>query len=382
MKYAYKNVDGSYSECTADEYQTLLRLNFVVTTFAEEPTLKSELIDIISEGDSEAAAIIDELISDEDFEKLTELREQEIEYLIDEEVINPDYEDGFDSDTEADIQFDTLGAPVASSSSDPNNWYPRAVIVTPPNKEKVSYDDIKRIQGAIYQLVEGGMVNDSDELDGSKFAKRLETYRNVSIHTKKKDRQTPSILFLPDFSPSCSSYNTLYSTLLNAVSAIRDDFNVIVAPTYNGVPKWYIVNGVRSHETLLIHEDDTFGDDFGKDGGIQACVSTSSLTRPFYLKQINGLCDKYGVSTIIVSGDCDGQQLYFGLLDTNPNIDRFVWLDGSYLNKAQTTMLDSTDELLKAARSRARDYKSRLTYFSGVKDTKLFVRALERCNNW
>jgi len=381
MKYAYKTVDGDYKECTSEEYQTLLRLNFVVTTITEEPTLKSELIDVISEGDSEAAAIIDELISDEDFDKLTELREQEIEYLIDEEVINPDYEDGFDSDTEVDIQFDTLSAPVASSSSDPNNWYPRAVIVTPPKKEKVGYDDIKRIQGAIYQLVEGGMANDSDELDGSKFAKRLETYRDVSVHTKKKDRQTPSILFLPDFSPSCSSYNTLYSTLLNAVSAIRDDFNVIVAPTYNGVPKWYVVNGVRSSETLTMHGND-YVKDFDRDGDLDASVIDCPLSRPFYVKQINGLCDKYGVSTIIVSGDCDGQQLYLGLLNTNPNIDRFVWLDGSYLNKSQTTMLDSTDELLKAASLRVSDYKSRLTYFSGVKDTKLFVRALERCNNW
>jgi hypothetical protein len=229
--------------------------------------------------------------------------------------------------------------------------------------------------------MEGGMVHDNDQLDGDKFVARLETHRDVTINTSQKDRANPSILFLPDFSPSCSSYASLYNTLLSGVSTIRDDFNVVSAPHYNGLPKWFVVNGVRDKREM-----EYFGKDYCReysDGDMWADITEREDAQKFYAAVLGKRCSLYDISTVIIAGDMDGTWCYKLLLD-NPQVERMIWVDGSYWSD-EKCMTNRTSELLyklNITGAKRTLSKSKLIYWSGVKKVEDFVRAIERSNSW
>ena len=321
--------------------------------------------------------LFDEIVSEEDLQ----VDPQQVEYFIDEELINPDYDDNLEfGDAEEEVSDSVApSTPFADSSTNINRWFPRAAITLP--KGDTSINDIKRIQRAIYTIMESGMVHDNDQLDGDKFVARLETHRDVTINTSQKDRANPSILFLPDFSPSCSSYASLYNTLLSGVSAIRDDFNVVSAPHFNGLPKWFVINGVRDKRNM-----EYFGKDYCRedsDGDMWGSVTEREDAQKFYADALGKRCSLYDISTVIIAGDMDGTWCYKLLLD-NPQVERMIWVDGSYWSD-EKCMTNRTSELLYklditgAKRTLA---KSKLIYWSGVKKVEDFVRAIERSNSW
>lgn len=321
--------------------------------------------------------LFDEIVEEEDLQ----IDPQQVEYYIDEELINPDYDELEFGDAEEEVSNSVApSTPVADSSTNTNRWFPRAAITLP--KGSASINDIKRVQRAIYTLMEGGMIHDNDQLDGDKFVARLETHRDVTINTSQKDRANPSILFLPDFSPSCSSYASLYNTLLAGVSTIRDDFNVVSAPHFNGLPKWFVINGTRDKREMEMYGTDYVTTD--DDGNISwGGVTERKDAQKFYADVLGKRCALYDISTVIIAGDMDGTWCYKLLLD-NPQIQRMIWIDGSYWED-QNQMIDRTSELLYrlditgAKRTLA---KSKLIYWSGVKKVEDFVRAIERSNSW
>ena len=400
MKYYYARQDlfgKVWVECDVYTYddvcgicdtKTLPSFNDEPINFDEEDEYLNSLRDephtpmkdaILDELRDTAPAIVsllfDEIVEEEDLQ----VDPQQVEYLIDEELINPDYDELEFGDAEKEVSNDVVAPPVASSSTNINRWFPRAAISLP--KGSTSINDIKRIQRAIYTLMEGGMVHDNDQLDGDKFVARLETHRDVTINTSQKDRANPTIQFLPDFSPSCSSYASLYNTLLSGVSTIRDDFNVVSAPHYNGLPKWFVVNGVRDKREM-----EYFGKDYCReysDGDMWADITEREDAQKFYAAVLGKRCSLYDISTVIIAGDMDGTWCYKLLLD-NPQVERMIWVDGSYWSD-EKCMTNRTSELLYklditgAKRTLA---KSKLIYWSGVKKVEDFVRAVERSNSW
>ena len=318
------------------------------------------------------SVLFDAVIEEEDLQ----VDPQQVEYFINEELINPDYDELEFGDAEEEVSDSVAPSTFADSSTNINRWFPRAVITLP--KGDTSINDIKRIQRAIYTLVESGMIHDNDQLDGDKFVARLETHRDVTINTSQKDRANPSVLFLPDFSPSCASYASLYNTLLAGVSSIRDDFNVVSAPHFNGLPKWFIINGTRDKREM-----EMFGRDYVDDNCEWGGVSERAEAQKFYADVLGKRCSLYDISTVIIAGDMDGTWCYRLLLD-NPQIERMIWVDGSYWQD-EKQMTNRTSELLYklditgAKRTLA---KSKLIYWSGVKKVEDFVRAIERSNSW
>jgi hypothetical protein len=376
MKYYYYVEDlfsCRWDECDEDIYLQSRSRGVATKSIDDEPhtPLKDAALEELRD---KAPAIISELFDalvDEEDLKATP---QQVEYYIDEELINPDYNE-FDSGEE-EVSNDVIAPPAADSSTNLNRWFPRAAISLPDGK--VDFNDIKRIQRAIYTLMESGMVHDSDQLDGDKFVARLETHRDVNINTHQKNRANPSILFLPDFSPSCCSYASLYNTILGGVSSIRDDFNVVSAPHFNGLPKWFVVNGVRDKKAMEMYDRDFIDDDLG-----WGKVTEREDAQKFYAAVLGKRCSLYDISTVIVAGDMDGTWCYKLLLD-NPQIERMIWVDGSYW-EGEKQMNNRTSQLLYnlditgAKRTLA---KSKLIYWSGVKKVEDFVRAIERSNSW
>jgi hypothetical protein len=395
MKYYYARQDlfgSTWVECSFSKYHNLQRKGVVpvrtvsddldVTSIPEtEDEIHTPMKDaILDELRDTAPAIIsllfDEIVEEEDLQ----VDPQQVEYFIDEELINPDYDELEFGDAEEEVSDSvTPSTPFADSSTNINRWFPRAAITLP--KGDTSINDIKRIQRAIYTLMEGGMVHDNDQLDGDKFVARLETHRDVTINTSQKDRANPSILFLPDFSPSCSSYASLYNTLLSGVSTIRDDFNVVSAPHFNGLPKWFVVNGVRDKKEMEYFDTDYCRED--SDGDMWGRATEREDAQKFYAAVLGKRCSLYDISTVIIAGDMDGTWCYKLLLD-NPQVERMIWVDGSYWSD-EKCMTNRTSELLYklditgAKRTLA---KSKLVYWSGVKKVEDFVRAIERSNSW
>lgn len=320
--------------------------------------------------------LADELIDEEDLKVTPE----EVQYFIDEELINPDYDELEFEDAEEATDGGVIGAPVADSSTNIHKWFPNAAITTTVDG-KASADDVKKVTQAIYTLMEGGMQYDSDELDGGKFVKRLETSRDVTTQVNKKTRANPSILFLPDFSPSCSSYAQLYNTLLGGVTTIRDDFNVVSAPHYNGLPKWFVINGTKSNKDVQLYGSDYIK--FDSDGDLAASVSTKDAAQDFYFKQVAKIVCDNNITTVVIAGDMDGTWLFKRLLLCD-QIERVIWVDGSYW-ESEGKITDRTAELcyrLFLKNTERKIAKSKLSYWCGVKTVKEFVRIFERCNSW
>jgi hypothetical protein len=393
MKYYYAKEDlfgTTWVECTKPQWFIQKQKGFAVRSLADDlevisvqerdephtPMKDAILEELRDSSPAIVSMLFDEIVSEEDLQ----VDPQQVEYYIDEELINPDYDELEFDDAEEEVSNDfapSLG--VADSSTNTNRWFPRAAITLP--KGSTSINDVKRIQRAIYTLMESGMVHDNDQLDGGKFVARLETHRDVTVNTSKKDRANPSILFLPDFSPSCSSYASLYNTLLAGVSAIRDDFNVVSAPHYNGLPKWFIINGVCDNREMEYYEDDYCK--YGRDGDLIADVTEKGDAQKFYADVLGKRCSLYDISTVIIAGDMDGTWCYKLLLD-NPQIERMIWVDGSYWLE-QSQMINRTSELLyklNITGAKRTVAKSKLIYWSGVKKVEDFVRAIERSNSW
>jgi hypothetical protein len=341
--------------------------------------LKDALLEELREHAPAIVSILaDELIDEEDLQ----ITPEEVQYYVDEELINPDYDKLEFEDAEEATSDKTLGSAVADSSTNTNKWFPNAAITTTVDG-KASSDDVKKVTQAIYTLMEGGMQYDSDELDGGKFVKRLETSRDVTTQVNKKTRANPSILFLPDFSPSCSSYAQLYNTLLGGVTTIRDDFNVISAPHYNGLPKWFVINGKKSNKEMVMFEGEYIKED--SDGNL--CSNTraddNSKSQDFYFKQIAKVVTDNNITTVVIAGDMDGVWLFKRLLLCG-HVERVIWVDGSYW-ESEGKITDKTAELcyrLFTKNAERQIAKSKLSYWCGVKTVKEFVRVFERCNSW
>ena len=321
MKYFYinQNLFGStWVECGVKEYDSLT-MEGIATRYESDTPLKDAVMNMLKDSTpSIVSDFFDELLSESDFE----MSQAEVEYYIDEELINPDYDDKLEFDDGDALSSDSVGSSkhAADSSSSTNSWFPNAAISIPDHK--VTAEDIKRVQRAIFTLMENGMVKESDELDGNKFVKRLETFRNVKIDTHQKNRANPSILFMPDFSPSCVSYAQLYNTLLESVSAIRDDFNVLSAPHFNGLPSWFVVNGKKETKPM-----EMYSQDFVKFDLSWGDVTETEDAQRFYAAAIGARCSLYNISTVIIAGDMDGVWCYKLLLD-NSLVENVIWVDG------------------------------------------------------
>ena len=379
MKYYYEKQDlfsSIWVECDNNEFNCAFIKGVKTKQENDEPhtPMKDAFLEELRNSAPALVSILFDAIVEEDD---LQTDPQKINYYIDEELINPDYDELEFGDAEEEVSDSvapSLG--VADSSNNTNRWFPRAVITLP--KGDVNINDIKRVQRAIYTLMESGMIHDSDQLDGDKFVARLETNRDVTINTSQKDRANPSILFLPDFSPSCASYASLYNTLLSGVSTIRDDFNVISAPNFNGLPKWFVINGVRDKREM-----EMYGRDYVENDCEWGSITEREDAQKFYADVLGKRCSLYDISTVIIAGDMDGTWCYKLLLD-NPQIERMIWVDGSYWQD-EKQMTNRTSELLYklnitgAKRTLA---KSKLVYWSGVKEIKDFVRAIERSNSW
>jgi hypothetical protein len=399
--YAKQNLfDTEWVECSVEMYDTLtmggISTKFEYDPLGERPrdkelleAIEEELSDtplkdaLLNELRDSAPAIVsllaDELIDEEDLQ----ITSEEVQYYVDEELINPDYDELEFEDAEELTSDKTLGSSVADSSTNINKWFPNAAITTTVDG-KASSDDVKKVTQAIYTLMEGGMQYDSDELDGGKFVKRLETSRDVTTQVNKKTRANPSILFLPDFSPSCSSYAQLYNTLLGGVTTIRDDFNVISAPHYNGLPKWFVINGKKSNKEVVMFEGEYIKED--SDGDL--CSNTradrsDSKSQDFYFKQIAKVVADNNIITVVIAGDMDGVWLFKRLLLCE-HVERIIWVDGSYW-ESEGQITDKTAELcyrLFTKNAERQIAKSKLSYWCGVKTVKEFVRVFERSNSW
>ena len=347
-----------------------------VASLSDTP-LKDALLDELRDSAPAIVSILaDELINEEDLQ----ITPEEVQYYVDEELINPDYDELEFEDAEELASDKALGSPVADSSNNINKWFPNAAITTTVDG-KASADDVKKVTQAIYTLMEGGMQYDSDELDGGKFVKRLETSRNVTVQVNKKTRANPSILFLPDFSPSCSSYAQLYNTLLGGVTTIRDDFNVISAPHYNGLPKWFVINSAKSNKSMQLYGSDYIK--FDSDGDLAASVSTKDAAQDFYFKQVAKIVTDNNITTVVIAADMDGTWLFKRLLLCD-QVERVIWVDGSYW-ESEGKITDRTAELcyrLFVKNAERQIAKSKLSYWCGVKTVKEFVRVFERCNSW
>jgi hypothetical protein len=391
--YAKQNLFGTeWVECSVEMYDALtmggISTKFVLSddeysaSISDTP-LKDALLDELRDSAPAIVSILaDELIDEEDLQEAFSATPEEVQYFIDEELINPDYDELEFEDAEEATDDGVIGAPVADSSTNIKRWFPNAAITISAGL-KASADEIKKVAQAIYTLMEGGMQYDSDELDGGKFVKRLETSRDVTTQVNKKTRANPSILFLPDFSPSCSSYASLYNTFLQGVTNIRDDFNVVSAPQYNGVPKWYIINGKRAaKETQLMAGDSLWEDD---DGDLRGNVYTlKDAQQDFYFKQIAKVVADNNITTVVIAGDMDGVWCYTRLLLCE-HVERVIWVDGSYWNSDETKITNRTAELcyrLFMKNAERQIAKSKLSYWSGVKTVKDFVRVFERSNSW
>jgi hypothetical protein len=391
--YAKQNLFGTeWVECSVEMYDALtmggISTKFVLSddeysaSISDTP-LKDALLDELRDSAPAIVSILaDELIDEEDLQEAFSATPEEVQYFIDEELINPDYDELEFEDAEEATDDGVIGAPVADSSTNIKRWFPNAAITISAGL-KASADEIKKVAQAIYTLMEGGMQYDSDELDGGKFVKRLETSRDVTTQVNKKTRANPSILFLPDFSPSCSSYASLYDTFLQGVTNIRDDFNVVSAPQYNGVPKWYIINGKRAaKETQLMAGDSLWEDD---DGDLRGNVYTlKDAQQDFYFKQIAKVVADNNITTVVIAGDMDGVWCYTRLLLCE-HVERVIWVDGSYWNSDETKITNRTAELcyrLFMKNAERQIAKSKLSYWSGVKTVKDFVRVFERSNSW
>lgn len=381
MRYYYWKqdlFDGQWVECDMFKYMALQKHGVDVKKETGNTPLKDALLDELRDSAPAVVSLLaDALVEESDIEEALTVSDEELNYFIDEELINPDYDDEEFSDGEELTSESHFTIPVDSSSTNTNKWFPNAEIVL-PDGSKADKNDIKRVQAAVYTLLESGMVHDSGVLDGGKFVKRLETIRDVRTNTAKLDRANPSILMLPDFSPSCASYAKLYSTLLEGVSTIRDEFNVVCAPTFNGLPKQFIVNGVRDKEPMQY-----FGSDHVDDDCSCGSVSQRPAAQKFYGDVLGKWCARLNITTIIIAGDMDGTWCY-ELLGVNNQIERMIWVDGSYWN-GDTAMKDRTSELLyklQWSSAHRKIVKSKLTYWSGVKNVSCFVRAIERSNSW
>lgn len=388
MKYQYQLFDGSWLECDEATYDKCIAQGIDVQCdllgeppeFSNTP-LKDALLDELRESTPAIVSLLaDEFIEEEDLQKAFSATPEEVEYYINEELINPDYDDLEFDDAEELTSGGVIGAPVADSSTNINKWFPNAALTISTGLKALA-DDIKKVAQAIYTLMEGGMQYDSDELDGGKFVKRLETSRDVTTQVNKKTRANPSILFLPDFSPSCSSYASLYNTFLEGVTTIRDDFNVISAPHYNGLPKWFVINGKRSNKEMQMYGSDYLRVD--SDGDLTGNVSLKEAAQDFYFTQIEKLATQYNITTVVIAGDMDGTWCFKRLLLCD-QIERVIWVDGSYW-ESEGKITDKTGELcyrLFLKNAERQIAKSKLSYWCGVKTVKEFVRVFERCNSW
>jgi hypothetical protein len=395
MKYFYSKLDlfgSSWVECSQPDWWFCKHDGIPTRQLADDEELleaieeelsdtplKDALLDKLRDSAPAIVSILaDELIEEEDLQVTPE----EVQYYVDEELINPDYDELEFEDGEAVTSDGVLGSPVANSSTNINKWFPNAAITTTVSG-KASTDDVKKITQAIYTLMEGGMQYESDELDGGKFIKRLETSRNVTTQVNKSTRANPSILFLPDFSPSCSSYAQLYNTLLSGVSTIRDDFNVISAPHYNGLPNWFVINGKKSTKQMVMFENDYIREDSDGDFCSNTRADNNSVAQDFYFKQIAKVVLDNNVTTVVIAADMDGTWL-FKLLLLYEQVERVIWVDGSYWD-SEGEITDKTAELcyrLFTKNAERQIAKSKLSYWSGVKTVKEFVRVFERSNSW
>lgn len=351
-----------------------------VDSLSDTP-LKDALLDELRDSTPAIVSILaDELIEEEDLHAVLTPTPEQMEYFIDEELVNPDYDELEFEEGEEETSDDVIAPNVGDSSTNINRWFPHAAITMSPQL-KSEADNIKKVAAAIYTLMEGGMQYDSDELDGTKFVKRLETYRDVTTNTNKKTRANPSILFLPDFSPSCSSYASLYNTFLEGVTTIRDDFNVISAPHFNGLPKWFVINGKKSTQEMKMWENDRLRVD--SDGDLMGTVSSKDAAQDFYFAQMLKMLVDYNITTVIIAGDMDGTWMFKRLLLCE-QVERVIWVDGSYW-ESEGKPTDKTGELcyrLFTKNAERKLAKSKLSYWSGVKTVKEFVRVFERSNSW
>lgn len=395
MRYQYQLFDGSWLECDEATYDKCVAqgINVQCDVSGEPPELEFEelpddyieatplknalLEDLREHAPAIISLLADELIDEEDLQ----ISSEEVQYYVDEELINPDYDKLEFEDSEELTSDKVLGSSVADSSTNINKWFPNAAITTTVDG-KASSDDVKKVTQAIYTLMEGGMQYDSDELDGGKFVKRLETSRDVTTQVSKKTRANPSILFLPDFSPSCSSYAQLYNTLLSGVTTIRDDFNVISAPHYNGLPKWFVINGKKSKKEMVMFERDYI--ELDGDGDLMSNIyPLEDEGKDFYFAQIAKLVADNNITTVVIAGDMDGVWLFTRLLLCE-HVERVIWVDGSYW-ESEGQITDRTAELcyrLFTKNAERQIAKSKLSYWCGVKTVKEFVRVFERSNSW
>jgi hypothetical protein len=348
----------------------------------DEPSdtpLKDALLDKLRDSAPAIVSILaDELIDEEDLQ----IDSEEVQYYIEEELINPDYDELEFEDAEQLSSDSVLGPAIADSSTNINKWFPNAAITTTVDG-KASADDIKKVAQAIYTLMEGGMQYESDELDGGKFVKRLETSRDVTTQVNKKTRANPSVLFLPDFSPSCSSYAQLYNTLLGGVTTIRDDFNVISAPHYNGLPKWFVINGKKSNKQMVMFESDYIHENSVGDLCSNTDAKNNVEAQDFYFKQIVKTVADNNITTVVIAGDMDGTWLFKRLLLCE-QVERVIWIDGAYWER-EGKITDRTADLcyrLFTKNAERQIAKSKLSYWSGVKTVRDFVRVFERSNSW
>jgi len=237
---------------------------------------------------------------------------------------------------------------------------------------EVSYQDRVKIVKAVNDLLDLGETEYGDVLDPTAFITRLETSRDITMHTTKKDRSTPSLLFMPDFSGSCISYARVFNTYMKSIIGIQEDYNIIVAPTFDGLPQKFYINGKEKEEVIKYYGKDYVENDEGDclDGDTTETPTAAS----HYIKEMSKLVSAYNITIAIVCGDFQGAWMYSVLCNTDVN--RVLWLDGSVGNIGKAFLPNDVVEALP--KSSARVHKEKLTYVGGVKTVDEFVRTLQR----
>lgn len=296
-------------------------------------------------------------VTDSEYELLVRLGivdETKAEYLILEDVITDKYEESYHN-TEEEV-----GINPSSPSSNSGSWCKDSLTTVPDGFDA---HDCNYIKNTILSLATEDRGSSSGALNGGLFVKKLESYRDVSTNVFRSTQTVPSILFLPDFSGSCVHFSFLFNTILQGIKlANSDEYNIVLAPTFDGLPAYTEMRGVTKpfpfyQSDRAYKESDAYQELHSGFIG-EMC----EYRERHYTKVVNSIIEEYDVKLCICVGDCQGEWMY-RILSKIDKVDKVLWLDPASTLEGEKPMNNS-----------------KLFYQSNVNSVTAFCEALRRAS--
>lgn len=214
----------------------------------------------------------------------------------------------------------------------------------------------KECQRKLAKLIGDATTETSPRRDYQEFCVRVKTFRNPNP-ARKEESGRPVILIMADVSGSCSSFSDQSVMVAKAASKLGvQGSDVIVLTHSNGYP----------HE--LEHN------------GKAVDVSDIAVRSRRHENAIwyDALMQKYQIAVGIALGDWDAANEYTMIMQ-HPNCERFIWLDNAFCSSRGFVKNETKSALQGLSRytQKISQIRHKLTYKTGCKDAKAFVKEIE-----